>query len=58
MVPRHPIPNMVVKRCCGENTSGAVLWENSTTPKLLFIIKQIIFFFLNSSAVERSAVNR
>lgn len=31
--PRHPIPNMTVKHFCGENTSGAVLWENSTMPK-------------------------
>ncbi len=34
MAPRHSIPNMTVKRYCGENTEGVVLWENSTMPEL------------------------
>ena len=34
MAPLHSIPNMIVKRYCGENTSGEVLWENSSVPEL------------------------
>ncbi len=37
MVPRHPIPNMTVKRYSGEDTKGEVLWENSTMPRFSLI---------------------
>ena len=33
MVPLHSIPNMIVKRYCGDNTWGVAPWENSTMPK-------------------------
>lgn len=33
MEPRYSISNITVKRYCGENTSGGVLWENSAMPK-------------------------
>ena len=35
MEPHHPIPNMIVKRYCGENTLRGAFWENSTMPKFL-----------------------
>ncbi len=37
MVPRYSISNITVKRYCGDDTSGAVLWENSTVPKFFQI---------------------
>ena len=36
MEPRHPIPNMTVKRYSGNNTYGVVRWEDSTMPKFSF----------------------
>jgi len=33
-----------VKRYCGENTSGAVLWENSTMPKFSNLFIPFLYF--------------
>ena len=35
MVPHHTIPNMIVKRYCGENTWRVASWENITMPKFI-----------------------
>ncbi len=44
MEPHHTIPNMMVKRYSGEDTSEEILWENSTMPK--FNLITIFLFFL------------
>ena len=36
MAPRHPIPNMTVKRCSGDNTSWVANWEDSTMLYLFY----------------------
>ena len=35
MVPHHTIPNMIVKRYCGENTWRVTSWEDITMPKFI-----------------------
>lgn len=45
MDPRYSISNITVKRYCGENTSGGVLWENSTMPKFFFILITLNSFY-------------
>ena len=32
---RQSIPNLAVKLCCGDNTAGGALWEDSSAPGLL-----------------------
>lgn len=29
---RQSIPNLAVKLCCGDNTAGGALWEDSSAP--------------------------
>ena len=29
---RQSIPNLAVKLCCGDNTAGGALWEDSSVP--------------------------
>ena len=58
---------MVVKCYCGENTSRAVFWEDSTMPKFLFLLEELsynknminnhILLSLVAQLVEQSAVN-
>jgi hypothetical protein len=38
---RQSIPNLAVKLCCGDNTAGGALWENSSAPGA--IISAIIY---------------
>ena len=33
---RQSIPNLAVKLCCGDNTAGGALWEDSSAPGLPF----------------------
>lgn len=34
---RQPIPNLAVKLCCGDNTAGGALWEDSSAPGIFYL---------------------
>jgi hypothetical protein len=37
-----PIPNSVVKRCCGEDTWRVAAWDNSSVPGFYSISKNLL----------------
>lgn len=43
---RQSIPNLAVKLCCGDNTVGGALWEDSSAPgPLLFKVCKVSTLF-------------
>lgn len=62
MEPRYSISNITVKRYCGENTSGAVLWENSTMPKFfiehIFLVLIHIYFQYNTFSWQNFEIDK
>ena len=52
--PHQPIPNLVVKRVRGENTSGEALWKNNLMPGknfcCFFLTKHMLFYCLWSDS--------